>query len=360
MNRHATGTDPGSRSAAEIEREVQQSRAEIEQTLDAIQERLSPGQLVDQALGYLRGGRGVDFVRNLGDSIAQNPVPVTLMGVGLAWMMFGGQRFGREGDRGESAYWDRRESGYWEEDLESVDEDVEPVEAHYAGFAEEDMAYMGPEADPGTGLGEDLSGTGATTEGRMGQLGDQARRAGEQARHAATRAGEQARHAATRAGERFGRARTGMARRAHDVGARAGYQGRRAKEGLLRSIHEQPLVLGAIGLAIGAALGAALPPTRTEDELMGEARDKALRRATKTGREQAERMREAAGAVASAARDEAERQVSRSSSSDEPGGQTSGQSAETVGAREAGESRSAGPAADTPYPVDPRASLDRP
>ena len=85
-HRDESGTDPGSKSAAEIEREVRDSRADVERTLDQIQERLSPGQLIDQAVGYLRGGGG-EFVRNLGDSVRSNPLPVTLVGVGLAWMM---------------------------------------------------------------------------------------------------------------------------------------------------------------------------------------------------------------------------------------------------------------------------------
>lgn len=162
MSTHATDTDPGSRSAAEIERDVQQSRADIEHTLDAIQERLSPGQMVDQALGYFRGGRGVDFARNLGDSIAANPIPITLMGVGLAWMMISGQRSARDGDRGEPAYWD---------------DDLDPVEEHYAGFSEEDMSYLGPEADAGGGFGEGLTEAGSTAKDRIGEVGDRARNA---------------------------------------------------------------------------------------------------------------------------------------------------------------------------------------
>jgi hypothetical protein len=229
--------------------------------------------------------------------------------------MFGGQRLGRAGGY--------REPAYWEEDLDPDEGDLDPVEAQYAGFAEEDIAYMGPEAGTGAGLAENLSGTGeTTTEGTMSHLGDKARYAGDQAR----RAGEKARRAAREARERFGRAGTGMAHRAADVRARARYHGRRAKEGMLRSLEQQPLVLGAIGLAIGAAIGAALPATETEDELLGEARDKALRRATKVGREGAERVREVAGAVAGAAREEAEKHVSTS---------------------------------DTPYSADPEASLDR-
>jgi hypothetical protein len=326
MSTHATGTDPGSRSAAEIERDVQQSRADIEHTLDAIQERLSPGQLVDQAIGYFRGGRGVDFARNLGDSIAANPIPVTLMGVGLAWMMLSGQRSARDGDRANPAYWD---------------EDLDPIEEHYTGFAEDDMAYLGPEAEPGGGFGEDLKEAGRTAKDRMGELGEQAR--------------ERAREAGTRARERVGRARSGVAERAHDARARASYYGRRARQGMLRSLDEQPLVLGAIGLAIGAALGAALPPTETEDELMGETRDKALRRATKVGREQAGKVREAAGAVAAAAREEVGKQASTptSSAEAETGGAASSQPAGRAGEPGPGESRPAG------LGGVPKSSLDR-
>lgn len=39
-------------------------------------------------------------------------------------------------------------------------------------------------------------------------------------------------------------------------------------------LHEQPLVLAALGIALGAALGAALPSTRKEDELMGASSDR--------------------------------------------------------------------------------------
>ncbi|MFC7478747.1 DUF3618 domain-containing protein, partial [Dankookia sp. GCM10030260] len=43
-------TDPGNRSAAEIEREVEQTRAGLTNTLDELRERASPGQLFEQAL----------------------------------------------------------------------------------------------------------------------------------------------------------------------------------------------------------------------------------------------------------------------------------------------------------------------
>jgi Protein of unknown function (DUF3618) len=320
MNTQASSTDPGSKSSAEIEREVQQSRAEVEQTLDALQARLSPGQLVDQAVGYFREGRGGEFARSLGDSITQNPIPLALVGVGLAWMMFAGQRSAPNGERLQSDYWD--------------DDDPDAIEDDYVGLAEEGMAYPHTGADlppSGTygedraGFGEDLKQAGRTAKDKLGELGNQAR------------------DAAARAREGVGHAGARMADRAHDARARAGHYGRLARQGMLRTLDEQPLVLGAIGLAIGAALGAALPPSRAEDALMGEARDEALRRAAKAGGEQAEKARAAVGAVVGAAREEAGRQGLTPESSREPGG-----------------GESAGLATDTPYPADPKANLDRP
>src|SRR5690606_4347855 len=38
----------------EIERDLEQTRAEVSSTLDAIQEKLTPGQLMDQAIDYWR------------------------------------------------------------------------------------------------------------------------------------------------------------------------------------------------------------------------------------------------------------------------------------------------------------------
>ncbi len=64
-----------------------QQRADVERTLDAIQERLSPGQLVDQAMTYLQAGRRRRVLPQPRHSVKQNPVPIALIGVGLAWMM---------------------------------------------------------------------------------------------------------------------------------------------------------------------------------------------------------------------------------------------------------------------------------
>lgn len=385
MSAQATGTDPGSKSSAEIEREVEQSRSDIEHTLDAIQDRLSPGQMLDKAMGVFRGGSG-DFARNLGDSITANPIPLALIGVGVAWMMYSSQRPARPSYRAETGYWD---------------EDLDEIEEYYAGFAEDEEhfagypgeeAYVSGETETSEGFGSHLKEAGRTAKSKMGAVGEQARHAGERVRHAGERArhaaerarrageharerfgraGEQARERFGRAGEqareRFGRARAGISESAHEAGERLRQQGYRATRGMRRTLDEQPLVLGAIGLAIGAALGAALPPTETEDELMGEARDKALRQATKAGREQADKMREAAGAVAAAAREEAGKQGLTPKRSGENEESSSGQQfAGGVGAQKHGQGSSAGGQSTSPgtpgaapFPTDPQTGVDR-
>ncbi len=77
------------KSSAELEREIEQQRHRIEDRVDELQERLSPGQLVDEALSYARHNGGQEFVGNLGERIKANPLPVALLGVSIAWLMTG-------------------------------------------------------------------------------------------------------------------------------------------------------------------------------------------------------------------------------------------------------------------------------
>src|SRR5947207_15332036 len=74
-------------SSAQLEREAEQSRAQLALTLDELRERITPGQLVDQAVDYAKDSGGGMFVRNLGRQVTGNPLPVALIGAGIAWLM---------------------------------------------------------------------------------------------------------------------------------------------------------------------------------------------------------------------------------------------------------------------------------
>src|ERR1044071_5136600 len=74
-----------------LEHEIDQTRAQMNQTLGALQRRLTPGQIVDDAVGLFRE-HGRDFAANLGSSIKENPVPAMLAAIGIGWLMLGPRR----------------------------------------------------------------------------------------------------------------------------------------------------------------------------------------------------------------------------------------------------------------------------
>lgn len=77
-----------------------------------------------------------------------------------------------------------------------------------------------------------------------------------------------------------------------------------ARQRMDRLLEEQPLVLGAIGLAAGAILGAWLPTTEHEGRLLGDVRDKAVRNVTQQSRSRYEAARETAATYSSPSRED--------------------------------------------------------
>ncbi|MCE3247680.1 MAG: hypothetical protein K0R41_1505 [Geminicoccaceae bacterium] len=316
-----TSTDPGSKSAAEIEREVREERAHVEQTLDAIQDRLSPGQLVDQAVTYIRTSGGSDFVRNLGESVRQNPIPIALVGMGLAWMMIASSR--GNGDR-SSTYW-------VDDDLDEYDDEDDyyartgydaGTEYPYGGETRSATAGLydaASEGERGPSWGDRAKATAEGAKERAEELRQRARDTAARARSSVGDIGSRARRAASEAGARVGgigaRARERVAHAGHDLSERAGQTGAyarqygdRARRGFSYTLNEQPLVLGAIGLAVGAALGSILPRSEREDRLMGGTSDRLKQQAEELSREELAKAKAAARSAYDAAVDEADKQ----------------------------------------------------
>jgi hypothetical protein len=71
------------RISEEIRRDIERTRADMDETVDALGERLSPGRVVDEVLGRLRKGDGLS---SIGDVLRDHPVPVALMGLALSWL----------------------------------------------------------------------------------------------------------------------------------------------------------------------------------------------------------------------------------------------------------------------------------
>jgi len=199
------------KSAAEFEREAEAARARVVETAESIRGKMTPGQLLDEFTGIFSGGESSAMLDNLRTQVRDNPLPVTMVGAGLAWLMLGsGPSNGG-----------RRPAGY--------------------------AAAMAP------GRRDDADGgaSGSTLADAATSLSSAASSVGDSLSSAATIAAEGLTSNAASAGSATG-----------DMAAKAG---RSAQE----LLNDQPLAVAAVGLAIGAAIGAMLPHTAMEDEQLG-------------------------------------------------------------------------------------------
>lgn len=261
-------TSENSRSA-EIEQEIAQDRQRIEERLDAIQQRMSPGQLVDEALAYVKSSGGGEYASNLGAAVKNNPIPLALMGVSLAWLL--------AGPKTNSAPYAASNS------------DNEHPLATTAG----DLRRIGPpEAVGSSRYSHFTDATGSRFKALTDETGRRAGHfvdaGGKTFRGFADASGQQIHDIRDETGKLFDEASgwvsntwqsiTASAGKASDsfskAGSSAADMSSQLNDAVLKHFKDQPLVGGALAFALGAAIGAALPHTRAEDEALGETSDR--------------------------------------------------------------------------------------
>src|SRR5918998_4894169 len=248
---------------AEVERvEIERTRAEIErtradmgETVDAIQQRLSPENLKEQAKDRVMGatvGRAQEAGSGIMETIRANPVPAALTGIGLTWLFASA--------RSQSSSARPRYRG------RTYDYDYPP---RY----DDRTTTSGPSAGEALGRTRDA--------------------VGETASRAQDKAGQVASHAQDRVS---------------NLSDKAQYQTQRANDQLQRMLRQNPLTVGALAVGVWAAVGLALPQTRQEHEVMGEARDTLVEKAQEKAGEAQEKVQRVAEESQSAAKEEAENQ----------------------------------------------------
>ena len=57
---------------------------------------MTPGQVIDQLIDYAREGPAAGFGRNFAREIRENPLPLVLIGIGIAWLMVASSRSSRD------------------------------------------------------------------------------------------------------------------------------------------------------------------------------------------------------------------------------------------------------------------------
>jgi len=233
--------------AREIRDEIAQTREDMSETIEAIQDRLNPSTMVANATERIKSattekvkqmantaGNAADRVvhNNFVDTVRDNPWPVAMIGIGAAWLWMKGRSDSAQHATRRYAHRD----DYTARDEHGIENDwrtrTAPTRTMYSssGYAE-DLGY--PE------MSERASG--------VGDYVDTAR---------------------------------STARRTS----------RRAQTTFNRVLRENPLALGAAATLVGAAIGMTVPETEVENEWMGDARDNVVERAKEMAGNAAERV----------------------------------------------------------------------
>ena len=87
-------------SSEQLEREADDARTRVLHTLDELRARTTPGQLVDHLIDYANASTGGAFLNNLGRQVAENPLPIALLGTSLAWLALARNGSAARGDGG--------------------------------------------------------------------------------------------------------------------------------------------------------------------------------------------------------------------------------------------------------------------
>jgi hypothetical protein len=331
--------DDVDRRTTEIRQDIEQTREEMSETIEAIQERLTPRNIVANAAERVKsatkeGVRGmtdraadtaddaVSYTREtaggLMDTVRENPIPAALIGIGAAWLLTrrNTSRSWRREERWRDDSW--RSPDYGEAtgmttrayDADAYDDDryrnggvvdrirENPVPAAMAGIGLGWLAFAGGSDTPRGrrvtyGSGYDYRGmaAGDSTNARSRWTEATDETAAAETGSASIDVSESASRVASRAREYV-----------DDASRTVRRTRRRAQNGLQRMVEENPILVGAGALIAGAAVGLAIPETERENEWMGEARDTVVDRAQDAARNAASQVQTAiGGAVMNAA-----------------------------------------------------------
>jgi ElaB/YqjD/DUF883 family membrane-anchored ribosome-binding protein len=255
--------------------QIEQTRSELTETIDAIKEKLNPDRLVQQAKETVREatvgraqeamsqamdtaretvGSAVDTAREVGssvmDTIRQNPVPYAMVGIGLGWLWMESRRRPRHGDRGREY-----------PNVPSFDDR---------------LRYDLPRHQARPAVGE-----------------------------VASQAQERAREIAGEVKERAGEIVEQVKERAGTVASQVRHQvvehGSEATDWFGRMLRENPVAVGVVALGLGAALGLLVPETPQENRLMGESRARLVDKTRQTAGDLVQKLQVVAGEAVDAA-----------------------------------------------------------
>ena len=250
-----------------IERDIDNSRHRLNDTLQALGSKLSPGQMVDEALGLAQGQLG-QFAGKLGKQVKDNPLPTALIAVGVAWLITS-QNQNQSRDRSVSLSSDDWHS---ERHYRSLQEarwatPRNPNETDDAYNDRVHEAYV-KALDLKQQAGEAVDAFKARVSKTVDGIEQAAAKTRNRIAHTFAGVSAGAQHALSDA-KHF----------VQDQSAKLGERASDARHQATDFYEHNPLAVGAILFALGAALGGTTPLSDAERQGLGGVADEAARRA---------------------------------------------------------------------------------
>lgn len=272
-----TSTDEPEERVEQLSAEIDETRGELTETIQAIGEKLEPGNIAREATETVRAttlGKVEQMTYgaqetwrdvtsgNTGsivDTIKSNPVPAGMVGLGIAVLFMNRGKQSQGG--GMRGYQSR--GGYQSFDY-GTSLPGNQGSSRQSSWEPQQWERTSRGGSPMDRVGSTVSGAASSVSEAAGSAGDTVGQV------------------AGQAGEKVGQFADTVGQTAGELPQQAGYYVQQGTGQVRRFIDENPLGAGVIAVAAGAALGMLLPSTQLERQTVGQARDQLVEQAEST------------------------------------------------------------------------------
>jgi len=273
-----------------IRNQIENTRADMTETIDAIQERLNPDTLKEHAKDAVREatvGRAEEAVSNVSeraqemvhdvtdtardagtgvvDLVRQNPLPAALAGIGLGWLWM---------NRSKSQHTQR---SYYQPQRHTTMHQQSYYSPGFQEYERREARYQ--------------------PQGQSQSVGDRVGNVAGSVGDAAGNAAETVQHTAGQVAGQVGQFGSMAQDEMQDLRYKAD-----------RMLDENPIPVGFLALGLGLAVGMMIPETQKENQVFGEARETVVDRAQSAAHEVVEKVQNVVGDVAESAQQAAQEQ----------------------------------------------------